>query len=235
VSAAWLPAAGLAALGPVRDRADVRVLVDGDVAWVRWPAGRAEVVRCLLPVDGAEFFTRRDGQWFRFGRRLPTSEVPPSGEGRPVAAVLVPARFAPVAPVLSGVPVGLRLVRGGGPKPTVALACRVADLAGWADTATTAELAEVRGAVSGDRAVLRGKVLPVVRLATRYWGSDVLVPVGFRPEPDLPAAAIRAAVGAADGEMVLFDPDGVGLIPLSAFAPLTRAGARLAVRAGGPP
>ena len=66
----------------------------------------------------------------------------------------------------------------------------------------------------------------------------MLVPVGFRPEPDLPFAAVRAAVGAADGELVLLDPDAADLIPAAAFAPLTRAGVRLAARAlaaGGAP
>src|SRR5581483_927462 len=81
VSAARLAVAHLAVLAPVRDQPDVRVHTDGESAWVRWPAGKPEVVRCLLPVPGVEFFTRRDGLWFRFGSRLPTAETPPAGDG----------------------------------------------------------------------------------------------------------------------------------------------------------
>jgi len=231
VSAARLAAEHLPALAPVRNHEDVRVHAAEGVAWVRWPAGRVEVVRCLLPVPGVEFFTRRDGLWFRFGSRLPTAEVPPSGDGRPVAAVLVPARFEPTLPRSESMPpVRLGLVRGGEPKPATALGCAVADLARWADTATTAELAAVRAARSGERAVLLGSHLPAVVSATRFWGTDLLVPVGFRPDPDLPPAALRAAVGATAEELVLLDHDGAELIPTAAFEPLTRAGLRLAVR-----
>src|SRR5581483_3615127 len=227
VSAARLAVEHLASLAPVRNHEDVRVHVADGVAWVRWPAGRVEVVRCLLPVPGVEFFTRRDGLWFRFGSRLPTAETPPAGDGRPVSAVLFPAKFEAVVPgVVGGSPVRLGLARGGEPRAATALACPLTDLAKWADAATTAELAAVRAARSGDRAVLLGSRLPAVASATRFWGAELLVPVGFRPEPDLPPAALRAAVGAGAGEVVLLDHDGAEVIPRAAFEPLTRAGLR---------
>jgi hypothetical protein len=231
VSAARLAVAHLVALAAVRDQPDVRVHAGGESAWVRWPAGKVDVVGCLLPVRGVEFFTHRDGLWFRFGSRLPTTEHPPSGDGRPVSAVLLPAKFEPVHPgVETARPVRLGLVRGGEPKAATAVACPLLDLAKWADTATTAELTAVRAARSGDRAVLLGSHLPAVSSGTRFWGSDLLVPVGFRPDPDLPRAALRAAVGAGDGEVVLIDHDGADLIPKAAFEPLARAGLRLAIR-----
>jgi hypothetical protein len=235
VSAARLPAGHLPALAPVRDRAEVRVHLAGGVAWVRWPAGQKDVVRCLLPVPGVAFFTRRDGLWSRFGSRLPTEECPPADDGRPVAAVLVPARVTPVAPEAgSWSPVVLRVVRGGEPKPAAALLCRVVELAKWADTATTAELAAVRAARCGDRAVLLGAKLPPIPSGTRFWGGDLLVPVGFRPDPELPPAALRAAAGATLEELVLLTEDGAELIPRVALEPLTRAGLRLALRDLGP-
>lgn len=231
VSAARLAVAHLAALAAVRDQPDVRVHADGESAWVRWPAGKTDVVLCLLPVPGVEFFTHRDGHWFRFGSRLPTTDNPPSGDGRPVSAVLFPAKFEPVLPrVETTRPVRLGLVRGGEPHAATALACSLTDLAKWADTATTAELTAVRAVRSGDRAVLLGSHLPAVASGMRYWGTDLLVPVGFRPDPDLPPAALRATVGAGDGELVLLDHDGAELIPKAAFEPLTRVGLRLAIR-----
>jgi hypothetical protein len=236
VSAARLPAAYLAALAPVRDRSEVCVWLADRVAWVRWPAGRTDVVRCLLPVPGVAFFTPRDGAWFRFGSRLPTADAPPAGDGRSLAGVLVPGRLDPILPGAdAGAPVPLRVVRGGEPKPVTALACRAAELLNWADTATTADLAAVRGAQAEGRVVLLGRRLPSVPGATRYWGDDLLVPVGFRPGPDLPPAAVRAAVGAESDELVLIDAAGAEVIPRAAFAPLTRAGLRLAVREGSAP
>lgn len=234
VTAARIPLAAAAALGPVRHRAEVRVQPDGDRLWVRWPAGRADVVRCLLPVPGVVFLVPRGGAWFPFGSRVPTADAPPDGEGRPVASVLAPARFTPVDPgEVTAPPVVLGVVRGGEPRPATALACTLADLAGWADTATGAELGAVRAARAGGRVVLRGAKLPTVPAATRFWGEDVLVPVGFRPEPDLRADVIRAAAGADADDLVLLDESGADVIPKAAFAPVTRAGLRLALRAAG--
>jgi hypothetical protein len=229
VSAARLPAAALDALGPVRDRPDVRVSVAGGVAWVRWPPPRADVVRCLLPVPGAEFFTRRSERWFRFGSRVPTADAPPA-EDRPLASVLFPDRLAPTNPPADfAPPVVLRVVRGGDPQPATALACALADLAVWADSATTAELAAVRAARDGSRALLLGAKLPAVASGVRFWGTDVLVPVGFRPDPDLPPPLLREAAGVGAGELLLLAEDGAEGVPESAFEPVTRAGLRRAL------
>jgi hypothetical protein len=121
------------------------------------------------------------------------------------------------------------LVRGGSPQPVTALACRVADLESWADTATTREIAGVSAALCGDRALLRGKV-PTIPGATRFWGDTVLIPAGFRCDPDVSAATLRAAAGATDGELLVLTESATEILPLSAFAPLTRAGVRLAIR-----
>jgi MoxR-vWA-beta-propeller ternary system domain bpX2 len=231
VCAARLPASCLHALALVRDRPDARIHVDGDTVWVRWPAGELEFVRRLLPVAGVEFYSDREGRWFRFGSRLPTAVASPADEGLPLARVLTPARFAPAPPpVDAGAPVVLRIVRGGEPQPATALACPITDLLKWGASATTAELSAVRAAHCGRQAILIGAKLPVIPSAARYWGDDLLVPVGFRAEPDLPRAALRAACGAADDELVLLDANGADVIPRAAFEPLTRAGLRLACR-----
>lgn len=232
VAAARIPAPAAAALGPVRHRGEVRIFPAGEWLWVRWPAGFADVVRCLLPVPGVLFLVPRGGAWFPFGSRLPTADRPPDGDGLPVAAVLAPAKFTPLEPGDVTAPVPLRLILGGEPRPAAALACRPADLAAWADGATTAELAAVTAARAGGRIVLRGAKLPAVPGATRYWGGDVLVPLGFRPEPDLRPAVIHAAVGAANDDIVLLGEEGAELIPRASFAPVTRAGLRLALRGG---
>jgi hypothetical protein len=231
VSAARVPAGALDALAPVRDQPDVTVTMRGTVAWVRWPAGRSDVVRCLLPVTSATFFEYRDGAFVPFTRTVPTAEQPPEGAGVPVASVLVPGRFevlAPESPTWN--PVRITIARGGEPRPVTALNCPIGELAKWADTATTAELAGVIGARSGGRAILLGNRLPGIPGTQRYWGTDVLVPVGFRPDPDLPAALLRDAIGAAATELLLIDASGVVVIPRTAFEPLTRAGVRLGAR-----
>jgi len=231
VSAARMPAAHLDVLAPLRADADVRVQLIGELAWVRWSAGRDAVVRRLLLAPGVAFFTRREALWFRFGSRLPTSDVPPASDGQPLARVLIPERFEPLPPndVLDAT-LPLRIVRGGEPQRATALLCTIADLEVWSDSATTAELAAVSAVRSGNRVVLLGAKLPTIAEAIRFWGEALLVPVGFRAEPDLPTAAIRAACGASEGELVLLLEDGAELIPRAAFEPMTRAGLRLALR-----
>jgi hypothetical protein len=228
--AALMPAAALNALAPFRDRADIRVHPAGEATWVAWPAGRSEVARRLHPVPGVEFYEDRDGRWFRLGRLVPSAAGPPAGEGARLVGLLTPDRIYPLPPGGVGPRARIRLVRGGDPRPAAALACETTALSHWADTATTAELAAVRAARCGKRVVLLGKSLPGLAGAVRYWGNEVLVPVGFRADPDLPTAGLHAAVGAAAGEIVVFNEQAVDLIPAAAFEPLTRAGIRLALR-----
>ncbi len=233
VVAARVPEHRLDALAPVRDRPDVLIVREGAIAWVRWAASHADVIRCLLPVPDVELFTTRDGHWFRFGRRVPASDRPPQGDARPLAGLVVPDRIEPISPPTSRTdPMRLSIARSSVHQAVTALACEIADLRNWSDSATTAELRSVRGAITGIRVLLRGKSLPFVPSATRYWGDTLLVPIGFRPDPDLPAQLIHAAVQAAEHELVVFGPNGADIVPTSAFEPLTRAGLRLAMIGG---
>jgi MoxR-vWA-beta-propeller ternary system domain bpX2 len=77
---------------------------------------------------------------------------------------------------------------------------------------------------------LGGIHLPAAGDGLRFWGCDVLIPLGCRAEPDLAPRALRAAVGAGPGDVVVLDDEGPELIPRQAFQPLSRAGIRLAMR-----
>jgi hypothetical protein len=107
--------------------------------------------------------------------------------------------------------------------------CELQSLAAWVERATTIELNEVTGVRSRDAVVLRGQRLPNLPVARRYWGERVLAPLGHRPEPALPDKALLAALDVDDETLALLDFEGVELLPLSVFQPLTRAGVRLAL------
>jgi hypothetical protein len=62
--------------------------------------------------------------------------------------------------------------------------------------------------------------------AQRFWGERVLTPLGFRPEPELPETALRAAAEVSLGELLVLTESGAEAIPEDAFAPLTRAAMR---------
>ena len=70
--------------------------------------------------------------------------------------------------------------------------------------------------------------LPLLPGSTRFWGADLLLPLGFRVDPELPAPAIRHVVGASQDDLVVMDENGHELIAREAFKPLTRTGIRLA-------
>jgi hypothetical protein len=87
-------------------------------------------------------------------------------------------------------------------------------------------------------ALLLGSALPTVPGSTRYWGHQLLVPIGFEVRPSLPEATLLEALGDSDSEILRVVPDdregdspefAVEAIPLGAFRRLTRAGVRLAL------
>src|SRR5947209_1907634 len=88
---ASLPASALAALADLRREPGVTVTPAGDRAWVRWPPGARAVLRRVLPLAGAELYTRRDGLLYRLGHRLPAFGLPPDGGASvPLARAVTP-------------------------------------------------------------------------------------------------------------------------------------------------
>jgi hypothetical protein len=227
-----LPPGVLPALAGLRSRAGVRAREVGGRVWVWWPAGDEAVLRRVLPLPGAEFFARRDGLWYRPGRRLPSSGVPAEASALPLAAVLSPAPVTPQLAQARPAPVGLTVVRDGRPRPATALLCELSEMVRWADAATTRQLTALEAARCGGRVLLRGGRLPAVA-GERWWGRSVLVRLGFRPEPELPEAVLASALGLTEGSAALLRAGGVEVVPASAFGPTSRAAVRLAARGAG--
>ena len=69
--------------------------------------------------------------------------------------------------------------------------------------------------------------LPALEEGVRFWGTELLLPLGFRAEPDLPHSAIRRAAGATSDELAVLDDEGIEIIPRAIFKPLSRAAVRL--------
>ena len=230
---ASLPAADLAALADLRRHGGIAVRLDGGRAWVRWDptnaADREAVLRRLLPRAGVELYARRDGLWYRPGARLPDFGVP-DNEGRPLHGVVFPAPVRPEAPSdPPPLPLALALVRDDRPRPSIALRCPIEALGAWADLATSAEIERLEASAAGGLALVVGRPLPAVAGAERFWGGLVLLPLGFRVEPELPEPAVRRALGASGGDRLLFTDGGAEVVPADAFRALSRASVRLAL------
>jgi MoxR-vWA-beta-propeller ternary system domain bpX2 len=253
VTASWkdvcrasIPVEHLPLLAELRGRGEIRVFVAGDVAWISWEPGsellEEILVRRILPLERAALYTERDGLWYRLGERLPRFDVPTHDASdwplleraifpEPVKAVL--AREGLQAPI------PVRVVRDATatPRPASGLRCSPLALAAWAERSTTAQLAALSGAwlepglSDGSEALVlvtgSAESLPLLADGLRFWGTELLVPLGLRPEPDLPASAIRHAAGAGPDELAVLDQDGIELIPQAIFRPLSRAAIRM--------
>jgi MoxR-vWA-beta-propeller ternary system domain bpX2 len=216
----------LASLADLRGRARLRV-----------------VAARIMPLEGAELFTRTGGQWYRLGEQLPAFGVPlgAPAAGLSLDRIVVPARISAERPERHlPARLAVRVVRDDAQRnrPAAAMRSSIDELAAWADWATSYRLSCLRGAwraLSPDaegqaEALVLGDpgALPLLPFSTRFWGADLLVPLGFRVDPELPASAIRHIVGAGQDELVLMDEEGYELIAEQAFQPLTRSGIRLA-------
>jgi MoxR-vWA-beta-propeller ternary system domain bpX2 len=253
VGCASIPARDLPILADLRRRPGIRVSIVGDRAWVTWASelesARQLLLERLVPLSGVELFARRNGRWYRPGEHLPAFGVP-IGEGTagaPLERVVLPRPMSAASPAdISPNPIPLRLVRDPRcqPRPAVAVTCPLARLAEWAERETTARIAALTAAwlsnpdgEPGDAEVLvlgPSGILPPAPGGARFWGADLLIPIGFRVAPDLSEPALRRIVGAGPDDLVVLDAQGPELIPREVFRPLSRAAIRL-TRAGRAP
>jgi hypothetical protein len=228
---ARLPAAALVHLGALRACPELRALAAGEHLWLFWPAGRPELARAILAVGGVELFVHHEGKWHRLGAHLPAFDVPDPAQARALSGLLFPAPVKPISPgEQAWQAVALTLVREPTSRPASALRVALHELGRWAEDATTHELEALQGTIHDDTVLLRGARLPALA-GERFWGKQTLLPLGYRVEPALAEGALRAALRLQSGEIALLTQEGVEVIPLEAFGPVTRAGVRLALHA----
>jgi hypothetical protein len=224
VACASLPAESLPALAGLRADAGVTVALADGRAWVRWPAGAERVLRRLLPLPGLELYVSRGGHWHRLGKHLPAFDFPENLAYRPLHQVLFPAPVQPAPAMPGGLePVLVMLVPDDRPRRTAALECDLAELAAWADQVSAARLEALRAAHCQGRVLLLGERLPELPGGCRFWGQRLLVPLGYRTEPDLPAGAVRAALGLQEEELLVLGPGRAEVVARAGLRPLTRA------------
>lgn len=230
VCCACLPAAALSRLAPLRAHSGIRVRLAGERAWLWWTAGDAFVLQRILALHGAEVFARRDGLWYRPGQHAPAFEVPAENEARPLAHVLTPALVQAESGGPAVVPLKVGLIRDDRPRAAAALCCSLSDLNRWAEWATSKQLSTLEAIRGGEQVLLRGSRLPALAAAERYWGRDILTPLGFRVQPQMSEGVLREALHLQAHEIALMSDAGFETIDARFFEPLTRAGVRLAAR-----
>ncbi|MBX3460398.1 MAG: hypothetical protein KF696_10630 [Planctomycetes bacterium] len=221
---ARIPVPALALAGRFRGSGRVRAHLDGSMAWLRFDAPAPDIVAALLPAPGAVFYGQAGKHWRRCGSLL-EAQVPVDGFV-PLESILFPAA-APTpgpAPELPE-PGPLQLAPSDRPEAARAMLCKAADVAAWAALAPEPRFGGLRAARAGGAVLILGDALPPID-GRRYWGGRVLLPLGLRASPDLPESALAEVLAVPEHCIALLD-ESLELIPLSVFAPLSRASARL--------
>jgi hypothetical protein len=231
VERAAIPTAAMARLAPLRDRSGLEIALSGKHLWLRWHESDDSISQAVFAIPGARLFTSKDGQWHEPDRSLPTFDMPESLSFRPIAAVIAPASLASIASAdFAPLAMPLELVADATYRPTLALVCPLGDFASWARSVPPSGLRKLRAARCDGRLFVLGKSLPWIDGGERFWGRSVLVPIGYRPRPDLGEESLRTLVGVADSDVLVVRPDGIELVPQDAIAPLSHASLRLAER-----
>lgn len=230
VCRARLPLRALPLLAPLRCEPDLEIATIEEHVWLRWEAGNERIVRAVLPLADSVVFTQRDGHWFRVGHALPSFDVADDIAFRPLAHVLFPAPVTPTAaPTAPLAPLPLRWRSDTRVRAATAMLCPLTALLAWADTVPAPTLERLRGAYLGAQALVVGERLPLLEGGERFWGRDVLVPLGLCTEPDLPESALRTAAGVSATELLLLPRSGPAeALDRALLRPLSRAGLRLA-------
>jgi hypothetical protein len=247
VRCASIRAEDLPALGELRSSAQIHLALSRGRAYLHWardsPEMRQILVRHILPLPDVQLFTERGGTWYRLGDHLPTFTLPVETASGSIALhrALLPLPVAGRRPDFDRcAALHCRLVRDerGRSRPAAALRCPLSALRKWADRATSRQLAALRAAWTrgspgqkGGAVVLvlgSAEALPGLSTGLRFWGKDLLIPLGFRADPELPESALRRAGGADASELAVWDQDGFELIRRDVFAQLERAAVRLA-------
>lgn len=225
---AKVPAAELGRLGVLRGSPGISVRLEADTAWVRWQSVDTAIVASLLPAPGAAFFERRDNSWLPCGQRIPVDV--PGGDYLPLESVLLPQpESSRIAQPIGLAPLRFVTVRSTRALPCSAVVCTPAALAAWASLAPDAAIARLSACRSGNLAIVLGNNPPLVAGGERFWGERVLLPLGWRAEPDLPESSLCEAAGCRPDELLLWR-GGPIVVPRKAVTPLTRAAARLGAR-----
>ncbi len=231
--AARMPKDRLSLLAPLRRSPDVQIVESANAAWIVWQGEMPSVVRALLPAAGVTLYTGRDGAWRPLRSALPDFTVPFAGAPMALDRAVVPAPVSAVnPPAFVAQRVTVTLVRDARPRPTSALRCTLEALTKWCDHATTQEIEQLRGAVCCHRVWLlrnvanAGDNLPPLAGADRFWGSQILAPLGMRADPDWPETSLRLAALVEDDEILALTSEGAEALPVAAFQPLSRAAVR---------
>lgn len=231
IRGASIPVSAVETLADLRSARELFVLLAGQRAWLRWTTVDDTLVLRLMALPDVALYDLRAGLWYPHGRRLPAFDVPLASDGFvEIHRAVVPLPIKPRTPAQSPLaPVTLALVPSAEFRPATALQCGLRTLIRWSDSVSSQRLAGLAGVFAGRTILVIGRDVPAILSGRRYWGSRVLIPLGFRADPALPESVICAALGVTGDDLLILEDDSYDVVPATAIVPhLTRANLRLA-------
>lgn len=223
-----LRAADAGQLGPLRRITGLRILVEDSFVWLRGESSDSNISRRIRMIPDVECFSiLPSGQLTRAGTTVPCARLP-QGTWQSLQGwlklELPTAGFAP--PVANKVT--LRLVRSASPTSANVLMTQWLTWCEYATLAPQIRLNRWAFALCDDQRVLiRGTPLPPIP-GRRYAESEgIIVPNGWRFEPDVAARVAARVLKLDQSQMALFSEDGsFERVPRSAFVQATRSAVR---------
>jgi MoxR-vWA-beta-propeller ternary system protein len=231
VSGAWavrIPLAKAYSAAALRLQPGVVVLESPEGLWLKGGqlSPELEILLRKLP-DALLFDVDESGRLARPGARIPSGSLP-QGHWTPITNFFTPV---PQPAALGGAidrRVPMRLVPiAGSQSPSVL----ITDWRTWSAYALEApklRLNPLRFALCEDRRVLVvGLPLPPLPGVRCYSRDDVAVPCGWGFSPQVDFTELRTLVGASDGDVIVFAPDGTcEVVPRECLVNASRAAVR---------
>lgn len=216
------------ALGTLRLVQGIDVLADQHHVWVRGNVLSSDLLRRIRTVPDAELFARRSGDQLSFWEATVPCERLPDGSWQPLAKWLElefpRAGFAG----RTTSKMALTLARAATMSMSNVIATAWSVWKQFATTAPSVRLNPLSFAVSSELQVLiLGTPLPPLSGQTLVEESGVIVPSGWRFEPELSHRAVADVLGLSPDDYALFEQDGsFTRIARSSFVKATRSAVR---------
>lgn len=219
-------------LASIRLLVGVEVTCQEPLLWLRGGELDGPVSLALRKISGLDRYDlTEDGQCIQPGHLIPARPLP---QGSWVALSKFLAPEVPVASLAGDAssPVSLQVVPSNLPRQPGALLASLADWLEYACIAPEVRLRALTFAVSSRReALILGCPLPPVRGTAMVVESGLIVPCGYRWQPELDAEAVWKAFPVETGDMVLLRPDvPFEVIAKDQFVAATRSAVRLTAK-----
>lgn len=197
------------------DVADLRhlchfnVLVDGNDLWLRGDVGEGNVTGRIRSIPDAELFEVQSGQHLiRSGETVPCARLP-DGEWQPIEQWIELQLPSPGFAAVLRDKLALKLVRSTRPTEANILETNWNSWFEYVISAPQIRLSRLGYALSDqDRVLVRGTPLPPINGRRHFESYGVILPTGWRFEPDIGPIVARQILRLADDELALFADDG---------------------------